>query len=272
MYWHKQDKHRLNDPSNTTPRQPGWRWREGRAWVHNRDHDYHHDSGVRVWPIIPQETRVEWYLLRKKSGSWAVGYGRDDEDHSLHVRLPLLVDVYLSWHNKRFQPKGWEDSHTEYAIRHHDGHLWWRFGGNPMGGGKELPWWRDGNIDWARLTLGKSTFTRELIETRTMPLPLPEGTVAAEVTQTRFTWKRKRSPFARHAMNYNIKPLYPAAVPGKGENAWDCGDDAIFELSCSAESFEAAIGRFVESVLTSRRRHGGTYEWQPQPERLRDAA
>jgi hypothetical protein len=54
----------------------------------------------------------------------------------------------------------------------------------------------------------------------------------------------------------------PGGIPhqGKGENAWDCGDDATFGLGCSARTVPEAIGEVVAVCLKDRRSYGETAE------------
>lgn len=239
-------------------------WKEGRAWLNNQPHNLKQDSGVRVWPLIPSEMGFEWHLLRKDA-DWSLGYGRDSEEHKVFVKLPFVCSLYVLWHNLRHRPTDWSTSHSEWSLRHHDGGLWWSLGANPMGG--RLRDRRQGHLNWANLVLGRQKFTREIVETRVMPLPLPGTTITATVAQERCTWKRPRWPWAKQRISYDITPEYPAPIPGKGENAWDVDDDAILQMHCSAKSFEDAIGTFVASVLRNRRRHGGDYDWQPRDKR-----
>jgi hypothetical protein len=45
-------------------------------------------------------------------------------------------------------------------------------------------------------------------------------------------------------------------VPGKGENAWDCGPDGIFAMSGLGRTVEEAIGHVVAAALRDRHRRG----------------
>ena len=54
-----------------------------------------------------------------------------------------------------------------------------------------------------------------------------------------------------------ITPDTPIPHPGKGENSWDCGEDAIHSLTCQASTTHDAVGEIVKAVLRSRYRYGG---------------
>jgi hypothetical protein len=51
-------------------------------------------------------------------------------------------------------------------------------------------------------------------------------------------------------------------VPGKGENSWDCGEDALYSLSTTAATIDEAIEKFKASVMKTRERYGGK-DWMP---------
>lgn len=70
----------------------------------------------------------------------------------------------------------------------------------------------------------------------------------------RFTsvWAWPRWPFKRRLNRADIKPVVPVAIPGKGENGWDCGDDAIHSLTVKCESVDEAIAKFAKNVLDAR--------------------
>jgi hypothetical protein len=44
------------------------------------------------------------------------------------------------------------------------------------------------------------------------------------------------------------------AIPGKGENAWDCDDNAIYGASFKAASVKDAVRSFVADVRKARKR------------------
>jgi hypothetical protein len=63
----------------------------------------------------------------------------------------------------------------------------------------------------------------------------------------------------------------PVPFPGKGENSWDCGEDASYGFGCAAETLEEGIGKFVASKLRDRGRNGGR-GWTPtEDHRPKDA-
>jgi hypothetical protein len=59
-------------------------------------------------------------------------------------------------------------------------------------------------------------------------------------------------------------------VPGKGENSYDCDEDAVFGGSIPARNADEACGRIVGSVMHDRARRAGP-GWTPGPVRPREA-
>jgi hypothetical protein len=55
----------------------------------------------------------------------------------------------------------------------------------------------------------------------------------------------------------------PVPFPGKGENSWDCGEDATHGYYGPAASIEDAVGNLVTSTLKRRRKYGGR-DWKPE--------
>jgi hypothetical protein len=45
-------------------------------------------------------------------------------------------------------------------------------------------------------------------------------------------------------------------MPGKGENSWDVGDDAIYGGSCPAASCDAVVAHILASVYDRREKYG----------------
>jgi hypothetical protein len=68
---------------------------------------------------------------------------------------------------------------------------------------------------------------------------MPEGKYPAHVKRERRTWKRPRwfTPLVREYWDVDVES--GIRVPGKGENSWDCDDDAIFASSFSVNKAEA---------------------------------
>lgn len=60
-----------------------------------------------------------------------------------------------------------------------------------------------------------------------------------------------------------MKMEEPVPVPGKGENDWDCGDDAIHGSTFAATTIPEAIGKMVGSAMRTRERYA-SLDWRPK--------
>lgn len=126
------------------------------------------------------------------------------------------------------------------------------------------PKWRRGRVSLVEAILGKREMRWEPKDTHAVLIPMPEKNYLATVELRDHVSWYKRFPFwAQRIEHANIDIPGGIGFPGKGENAWDCGDDAIFAMSCPARTAEDAIGKVVASVLRDRQRYGGTYEFTP---------
>lgn len=92
---------------------------------------------------------------------------------------------------------------------------------------------------------------------------MPEHPYPATVRLFESTWKRPRWPFARRMVRAEIEVEGGIPHPGKGENSWDCDDDATYSLTCQARTAEDAVAKLVGSVLRDRRNYGGR-SWRPR--------
>lgn len=125
--------------------------------------------------------------------------------------------------------------------------------------------WRHGYLNVLDLLGGRAIHSERDIESRQVVVPMPEGCYPATARLYESTWKRRRWPFARRLMRITLD--IPAGIPhrGKGENSWDCGDDATYGLTCNADSIEDGIGKAVASALEDRRRYGRTSDTPREP-------
>ena len=99
---------------------------------------------------------------------------------------------------------------------------------------------------------------------------MPEGKYPAHVKRERRTWKRPRwfTPLVRGYWDVDVESGIP--VPGKGENSWDCDDDAIFASSFSVNKAETAYMAGKCVAMDALRPAIGTralvgYRWRPNP-------
>lgn len=135
-----------------------------------------------------------------------------------------------------------------------------------------LTWWR----------VHRYRRSNEEVETRLETLAMPEGPHPVSVTLERSVWGMRVGPyratrtsrrrlafwlpgFRRVEWSATVSSQRGLPIPGKGENSWDCGPDAIFSTSSSVRApFDRADHEWVgqalaaatASVYRQRTRHG----------------
>ncbi len=167
---------------------------------------------------------------------------------SLHVSLP---GGYRNYGDDR-----------EIHISVHSGALWWAFWTDPLSWSSTTPKWRQGNFNPADFVLGRRSCTNSLIEARDVLVPMPERAYSAKAELREWVWRRPRWPFAMRVKRVSIELPEGIPFPGKGENSWDCGDDATFGITTGpCSSIAEGVGVLVGSVLKDRVRHGGWDSW-----------
>lgn len=249
-------------------------------WAHTSvDHDRNGNAnGLRVWVRGTRDSRASVRLeLSLDPSAPGVAFSADgaESDVSAHVVVPGL-GVYVGAEglvpNRVHELLGtawrrgaWPTDRT-LKLAFHDGAVWWSLWMSEMEWRATDPQWRRGCWRPIDTLLGRVTSERVDEPPLAVEIPLPEGARPATITWSTFTHRRPRWPFVRRWRSANVEPAQPVGIPGKGENAWDCDDDALYSLSTSARDNEQAIARFVESVLRSRQRYGGSHRFTPSEE------
>lgn len=154
----------------------------------------------------------------------------------------------------------YEDEARELSIRIFDWAIWWCLWRNDAqcrSTDKRQGSWYP--LDTLLGPLKPKTVRKEH---RDVTLSMPESDYPCSVTMELVRWKRKRW-VAFYRQRATVKFELPVPVPGKGENGWDCGDDALYESSFIANSVEDAVAKVRADVLKTRMERGGL-GWLPQ--------
>ena len=153
----------------------------------------------------------------------------------------------------------------EVSVRFHDASFWWRAWSDPDEWREGTPRWREGNLNLDRLLRGRDEVKRRELERSEVYVPMPEGPYKATATLEEVRVERPRWPTeVSYAVTLALPDDTGIPVPGKGENSWDCGEDAILQTTVCTRSVAEAVGELVGSVLARRERHGGK-NWRPEP-------
>lgn len=168
-------------------------------------------------------------------------------------KLNDVIDKYILKEND------WYGKSLEVSA--HDGAIWWKVFSPNGYWNRSIPKWKNGSFNVIDFILGENKYTNKVIEEKKIDVPMPEGKYPATIKMEMATWKRPRW-FAKRLKRANIEMERAIPFPGKGENSWDCGDDACYGMTTPARNMAEAIGKMVEHVLHNRLRRGGPYEWR----------
>lgn len=248
-----------------------------------------------------------WYSVlpgRKGLVSYAeleFALGGEDNMAQVGVRLPLLGCCYVGIRVPRKLISAWIYQRREWTVRlgyvgswvelligyddsARDMHDYYR---RARERGEDISWTRLATWPGIRLSLrprlrdrllGRSTRLSEdvLVKDASCVVAMPEGNYAATATMTREVRGRKRwKPGQRTSVSTWIEIPKGVPVPGKGENSWDCGDDAIYGSGAEGESIGAACAKVAGSAMRQRERYGSGLAWVPDkgwPEEISRAA
>lgn len=235
---------------------PGWR--HGRAWWH---------LGERL------VLRVEWNLLDPRTWpsvrfEWMRTFG-DDEDLAGHVSVPLLGSLY--WGVSGLFPRRWwndagpgRQTGVELFREYLWIKLWYADPAEHWGEDRNRFRWQCISWDWMRTFFGRRDYEMKVIsDWEPVEVALPEATYSGQFRVVQRTWWRSRWPKKLIKCEGEIRMDKGAPFPGKGENSWDCGDDAIMGMSGPPTKAET-IGAYVVATLRNRERYGGSVAWRPR--------
>lgn len=221
-------------------------WLHGRAWLH----------------LCESVFRVEWVVPGELSWEMTVG-GSEEQLRFCWGLWFFTLYIGLNWPLLRRwkatnDPHGREISLSWYAS------AWrWRWWLPEGEWNSSTPKWRDGSFNPVDILLGREHYTKEKGQPILATLALPEKIYNVEVIPARIRWKRPRWPHARIWTGFSLNCEEGIPVPGKGESAWDCEDDAIYGTGSSAETVEGAVEDLRKTVLEQRERYGGK-GWIPK--------
>lgn len=228
----------------------------------------HREGGLfRLWMGRRTRLYVEFSSMSRSFGIGVDVDSSDDDDCLFRLSL-YFFSLYIGfggscfhWAATKLLRGSYEGRSIGFSI--HDWAIWLEFWAPSMSWSRSEPWWMRWTWHPIDTFFGRTKHSeREVSRTETV-IPMPEKAYPCVVVMKAETWKRPRLPWASHKITRaHIDCKEGVPYPGKGENSWDCGDDASYGLTCPAKTVEEGIAKFVESVLRSRRRHGGSVNWQ----------
>ena len=202
------------------------------------------------------------------------GVSLDADDSSIHlsaaagpylsIKIPIpdrlrarLADVFL-----RGIPHREYDDVDVFEVSLHHGGIWWSVGHTTDAWSSTTPRWRSGSWNAVDAFLGKEAHDRKVLSEHEVDVSMPEGTYRWNVSLVEQTVKRSRWPWPKTYRTVDAKALdgQQIPVPGKGESAHDCDDDALYAVSGEGRSVAEGIAKIVGSVMRSRLKYGGSTE------------
>lgn len=234
----------------------GFPW-HGRAWLHfgaQRDltESYDHIRGIEWNLFRPNELRLSATVTLDANADHQIVAGFSFLVASLYLTASLPYGRWLRRHlpeESRRIGAGVDGNNLHVSLWEPDG--WDRE--NPRGGQ------RTSVLD--DFFLGDAKHEETVLEERETLIPMPEKNYPAHVKLVESRWKRPRW-FTKKMLRFKVDIPGGIPKPGKGENSWDCGEDATFGLTARGSTVAEAVSSVVECVLRDRERHGGR-DWRP---------
>lgn len=251
-------------------------WRYGRGWLFFKNYDpdeqqTHLAKGTRIpgrllfRRVIDGSFHAEWTVPDRHPGiGFTWGMSGMDEDWQISLGLGLFhlyfsVDGFRSIDSRyRKDKQGHYIDDMVTDIRFFDQGVWWQFWHSNSSWSNKTPRWRHGNWHPLDTLFGSTKHSSRLIRQATVDIPMPERSYPATINLTEDTWKRPRAWWTSARIRRAIIDVEGGIPhPGKGENSYDCDEDATYSLTTQARDEAEAIGAMVETVMRSRRKYGG---------------
>jgi hypothetical protein len=248
MHFHSQN---LNEKNGIT----GAKWRHGRAWLGNLG-----------W---------EWVLLKWRPLRLELELATDD--HAISASIAFFFFAFWihldNWnlHRKLSDLIKRKDERygngREVGFYFYEDAIVLNLWNDPMEHRYKDPRWWHIYIIVPDKIFGSRKHSERTLEEQRVEIPMPEGNYPGTVRLFESTWKRPRWPWPKKLIRADVTPDRPVPFPGKGENSWDCGEDAAHSMTCCQSTVVGAVAAFVKSVLEDRYRHGGPH-WRPETKKL----
>lgn len=202
----------------------------------------------------------------------AVGFSIELGSEEVSFRVRCFITLYISlsfrWLNSLIYRHKLYDRELEFEVGFHHGMTASVSLFSDTMGWKKSDWkwyWNIGDK-----LKGKYEVSKKIVEERDILVPMPEKAYPAHAILADWTWKypRWKSQTIRRC-EINI----PGGIPfaGKGENSWDCGDDAVFGTTTGkVRNIPEAVGGLVGSILADRVKNGGwsDYDFKRPKEKI----
>lgn len=178
------------------------------------------------------------------------------------IAIPYVCYLFVKFAFPFFKPRKDYKEYNIFSLSFHGGSIWWEVW-HPQGEWKSgTPKWRHGNFNFANTFMGEAEYRCEILEEHDVLIPMPERSYRAKAQLELAIWERPIGPTTKMLrVQITMEDGEQIPHPGKGENSWDCGDDATFSMCTPAKTIAEGVGHMVGSVLASRVKYGGHAKW-----------
>lgn len=213
----------------------------------------------------------------------------DGSERDITFHFAIGFGIWITF--ERFLPKSWYPTYEssyghgrlpeerEISIAFHGGSFWWNFWvSEEWSSWTKNKTWRKGCWHIVDRIKGKRKYEKYELERSQYVLPFFEGNYNVEVIKTQRIDKWPRWPTLK-MISWEVRAGYykdgtfiekPIPVEGKGENSYDCDEDATYSLSFPGHPYkkdvktpyEAAL-YFWHSMMKDRERRGSA-KWVPK--------
>ncbi len=226
-------------------------WLHGSGWLNDRR------SRFRLG--------LEW-LLPSPFTHASIEFGDGDYQITASLACPLFAGWIHVQGIRAFDRfhlfSGYSGTMRKIGLSFYSWSLSWTLWADPSGWSPTKPRWRDGWFDLPDFLLGKATHTKTDQEPIPATLTFAEGDYPVTVVFFHQRWKRPRWPWPKLRDGAEVNSETGIPVPGKGENSWDCDDDAFLSIGASAKTVEEALAQVKAKVEKRREQYGG-HDWKP---------
>lgn len=227
-------------------------WKHGRAWLNLASHSAYNTF------------QIEWSFGRRVSGfSLTADLQRGERELIFHIGFPKVFSLFLIMQGTWIPGSNGRVEDLDRTIgitTFHDTaylHLW----------SDRTGWGKDRTYSFCPPDFILGRYKSEIEENEDwfeIQVDMPEATYQGKARRITQTWTRKRFTFIKKSKRYiEFEFENGIPIPGKGENSWDMGDDAIMGTSVSANSIEEAVEMVKADAIRRRERYGGR-NWKPE--------
>jgi hypothetical protein len=245
--------------------------KHGRAWFHPFGYGHRRRRPEAHWEWVCWSKR--WHLQvdvgsddANDGVSFDFGFGLFSFFFTVEGVLPRRI---VEWGRQRALKTEWMG--YEYmawprstGIRWFEKTIWFEIWNWDAGWDHRQPKWLSFNFSPVDFLFGKQEYSSKPLTERPVvkQVMMPEASYPVTVTLTEDSWKRPRWPWPVVVRRAQIDCPGGIPKPGKGENSYDCGEDATYGLTCPAVTIEEALEKLKASVMRDRERYGGK-NWKP---------